>query len=159
MRAVGEYIISVCTAALLCGILNSMMLKGPVKQILKLVSGLFLAFCVISPVSNIHLPDLAAISQEVQEDAQSAVLSGEKITDEALTESITRQLETYILDKAQSMGLHPQVEVILSDDGSYLPKVATLWGDASVVKRTKLIQEIAEDLGLAKEDVQWTGGT
>lgn len=158
MRAIGEYIISVCTAALLCGILNSMMLKGPAKQLLKLVSGLFLAFCVISPVSNIHLPDLAAISQEVQEDAQSAVLSGEEMTDEALTESITRQLEAYILDKAESMGLHPQVEVILSDDGSYLPKAVTLWGDSPIVKRTKLIQEIAEDLGITKEDVQWTGG-
>lgn len=157
MRAIGEYIISVCTAALLCGILNSMMLKGPAKQILKLVSGLFLAFCVISPVSNIHLPDLAAISQEVQEDAQSAVLSGEEITDEAMTESITRQLEAYILDKAQSMGLHPQVEVILSDDGSYRPKAVILWGDASIVKRTKLIQEVTEDLGLTKGDVQWTG--
>ena len=51
------------------------------------------------------------------------------------------------------------VEVILSDDGSYLPKAVTLWGDASIVKRTKLIQEVAEDLGLTKEDVQWTGGT
>lgn len=158
MRAIGEYIISVCTAALLCGILNSMMVKGPAKEILKLVSGLFLAFCVISPVSNIHLPDLAAISQEVQEDAQSAAASGEEITDEALTESIIRQLEAYILDKAESMGLHPEVEVILMDDGSYLPKQVILSGKAPIVKRARLIQEIAEDLGLTKEDVQWTGG-
>ena len=159
MRAIGEYIISVCTAALLCGILNSMMLKGPAKEILKLVSGLFLAFCVISPVSNIRLPDLMAVSEELQLDAQSAADAGEEITDAALCESIIGQLSEYILDKAKSMGLYPEVEVILQTDGSYLPKAVYLSGEAPIVKRTKLIQEIAEDLGLAKEDVQWTGGS
>ena len=157
MRAIGEYIVSVCTAALLCGILNSLILKGPAKDVLKLVSGLFLAFCVISPVSNIHLPDLAAMNQEVQQDAEAAASAGAEIMDEALSERITGQLEAYILDKAESMGLHPEVKVILKDDGSYLPKHVTLSGKAPIVKRTKLIQEIVEDLGLTKEDVRWTG--
>lgn len=156
MRAVGEYIISVCAAALLCGILNSLVLKGPAKQILKLVSGLFLTFCVISPVSNIHLPDLAAISQEVQEDAQSAVLSGEEMTDDALTESITRQLEAYILDKASSMGLDIEVEVFLKQDDSFLPESVTIRGSAAQQQKKELLEELTDALGITQEDITWT---
>lgn len=157
MRDLAEYIISVSAAAILCGILNSLMLKGAAKEILKLISGLFLAFCVISPVSNIRLPELTDVGETIKEDAESAVRAGEDKTSRELTDSISAQLAAYILDKAKTMGLELEAEVTLADDGTFLPIGILLSGDASRESREQLTEDIAQDLGLPEEDIQWIG--
>lgn len=157
MRALAEYIVSVSAAAILCGILNSLMLKGAAKEIVKLVSGLFLVFCIISPVSNVRLPELTDVGQDIQKEAERAVRSGEEHTREALSDSISRQLETYILDKAQEAGVDLSVQVQLSCEGTFLPEQVVLSGDAAESIRSRLIAEIAEDLGIPEEDIQWIG--
>lgn len=156
MRALAEYIISVSAAALLCGILNSMTVKVTAKEILRLVSGLFLAFCVISPVSNLRLPELSEVGADWEREAAAAAQAGEDMAHDAVSDSISEQLEAYILDKAGSMGLDIRVEITLDPLEGYLPRTLTVLGDAPVQKRKRFIQEIAEDLGIREEDVIWT---
>ena len=156
MRALAEYIISVSAAAFLCGILNSMMLKGTAKEVMKLVSGLFLAFCVISPVSDLRLPELTDLGESLQQEAQEAAAAGESMAQESVSESIKEQLEAYILDKAESLGLNLTVEVFLAEEDSFLPEGVTLQGDAPLPERQELIQEITDALGLTEEDITWT---
>lgn len=157
MRPLAEYIVSVSTAAILCGILNAISLKGAAKEILKLVSGLFLAFCVISPVSNLQLPELTDIGTQWQEEASDAVKTGEELSREALLDSITQQLTAYILDKARQMELDVSVQVFLEGEEDYLPDRVILSGNGSASEKQTLIREIAADLGIPEEDVQWSG--
>ena len=138
MRDLAEYIISVSAAALVCGILNSMMPKGAAKEVLKLVSGLFLVFCVISPVSNLRLPELADIGETIREEAATAVEDGEEMATESVRDSISQQLEAYILDKASSMGLDIEVEVFLKQDDSFLPESVTIRGSAAQQQKKEL---------------------
>ena len=156
MRDLAEYIISVSAAALVCGILNSMMPKGTAKEVLKLVSGLFLVFCVISPVSNLRLPELADIGETIREEASAAVTAGEKLAVNSARDSISEQLEAYILDKADSMGLSLDVEVILKQDGSFLPETMTIEGRATKQQTEELLEEITDALGITQEDITWT---
>ena len=156
MRALAEYIISVSAAAFLCGILNSMMLKGTAKEVMKLVSGLFLAFCVISPVTDLRLPELTDLGESMQQEAQEAVAAGESMAQESVSESIKQQLEAYILDKAESLGLDLTVEVFIAEEDSFLPEGVALQGDAPLPERRELIREITDALGLTEEDITWT---
>lgn len=155
MRSLAEYIISVSAAALLCGILNSMMLKGSAKEVLKLVSGLFLAFCVIRPVSDLRLPEITEIGESIREEASAAVTAGEKLAVNSARDSISEQLEAYILDKADSMGLSLDVEVILKQDGSFLPETMTIEGRATKQQAEELLEEITDALGITREDIVW----
>ena len=156
MRALAEYIISVSAAALICGILNSMMLKGTAKEVLKLVSGLFLAFCVIRPVSDIRLPELADIGESIREEAASAVTAGEEMAMDSARDSISEQLEAYILDKAASLGLDIQVEVFLTQDETFLPESVTVRGSGTARQKKELMEEITDALGITQEDITWT---
>ena len=156
MQALAEYIISVSAAALICGILNSMMLKGTAKEVLKLVSGLFLAFCVIRPVSDIRLPELADIGESIREEAASAVTAGEEMAMDSARDSISEQLEAYILDKAASLGLDIQVEVFLTQDDSFLPESVTIRGSGTAQQKKELMEEITDALGITQEDITWT---
>ena len=156
MRDLAEYIISVSAAALVCGILNSMLPKGAAKEVLKLVSGLFLVFCVISPVSNLRLPELADIGATIREEAASAVADGEEMAAESVRDSISQQLEAYILDKASSMGLDIEVEVFLKQDDSFLPESVTIRGSAAQQQKKELLEELTDALGITQEDITWT---
>ena len=156
MRDLAEYIISVSAAALVCGILNSMMPKGAAKEVLKLVSGLFLLFCVISPVSNLRLPELADIGESIREEAATAVADGEEMATESVRDSISQQLEAYILDKASSMGLDIEVEVFLKQDDSFLPESVTIRGSAAQQQKKELLEELTDALGITQEDITWT---
>lgn len=156
MRDLAEYIISVSAAALVCGILNSMMPKGAAKEVLKLVSGLFLVFCVISPVSNLRLPELADIGESIREEAATAVADGEEMATESVRDSISQQLEAYILDKASSMGLDIEVEVFLKQDDSFLPESVTIRGSAAQQQKKELLEELTDALGITQEDITWT---
>lgn len=156
MRDLAEYIISVSAAALVCGILNSMIPKGTAKEVLKLVSGLFLVFCVISPVSNLRLPELADIGETIREEAATAVEDGEEMATESVRDSISQQLEAYILDKASSMGLDIEVEVFLKQDDSFLPESVTIRGSAAQQQKKELLEELTDALGITQEDITWT---
>lgn len=155
MRALAEYIVSVAAAAILCGILNSVMTGSGPKGVMKLVTGLFLAFCVIRPIMDLHLPDFTELPESIREEAEEAAAEGEALARESMSVSITEQLETYILDRAGSMGLDLQVQVVLKEDNSWLPDSVILTGDAPAAKQKALTGEIIEALGIPEEDIVW----
>ena len=156
MRALAEYIISVSAAAFLCGIVNSLMPKGPAKEILKLVGGLFLVFTVIRPVADLQIPELQNVGKLWQEEAAEAVAQGEELALESARESITEQLEAYILDKAQELRLEVDVKVTLQEETLFPDKVR-LQGSVSPQGKQKLVRYICQELGITEEDIEWTG--
>ncbi len=155
MQALGEYIVSICAAAFLCGIIGSLAPKGAAKEIIKLVCGLFLVFTVIRPISEINLPDLVEVGKSFQKDAQSAVKAGEDMAQTETAAGISEQLEAYILDKARLLRLELTVEVELDEEGSFLPKTVTLRGDAAPLARKQLTELLQKDLGIPEEDIRW----
>lgn len=154
MAKLGEYIICVCCAALLCGIVNSMMPKGTSREILKLVGGLFLAFTVIQPIQNMELPDLSTVTDSWQDEVSNAVSRGEEMARQAAADSIKKELEAYILDKALSLRLEVRVQLKLREDTLH-PESVILIGNPSPDSRNQLTRWICEELGLTKEAVTW----
>lgn len=158
MENIREYILSVTCAAVLCAVLGSFFeKKGTVGTLLKLISGLFLAFTVIRPVLKVDLTDLTSILQAYTEDAEAAAAMGEIYAREELSAVIKSEAESYILDKASSLGAELTANVTLSDDDIPLPAAVTLAGDISPYAKTVLSAQIEENLGIPKEDQQWTG--
>lgn len=156
MQALGEYIVAVSAAAFVCAVVGSLIPKGPSKDILKLVSGLFLAFTVIQPVSDLKIPELSEITQVWKKEGASASDAGQEMMEKAIRESITQQLRSYILDKAESLGLTLTAEVLLHPDTCY-PRKIHLTGDAAPALRQKLTEILSEDLDLNQEDILWNG--
>lgn len=156
MHALAEYIICVSAAAFVCGIVNSLMPKGPAKEVLKLVGGLFLAFSVIRPVADIRIPELAEVSASWQEEASEAAALGEEMAREAAAESIKQELEAYILDKAGELRLTVEAEVFLEEE-TLLPESVTVSGNAAPNSRQRLTDWIESELGISEEDIRWIG--
>lgn len=158
MDEIKAYLISVTAASLVCGVINTLVgKKGSIAAVIKLLSGLFLALTVVRPVVNFSIHDLRDYIATINTDAQAVVSQGEIIASEELAASIKAQVEAYILDKAASLGVDLEVEVILSDSAPPLPAKAILTGAVSPYAKTHLIAFLEKELGIPKEAQQWTG--
>ena len=154
MGKLGEYIVCVCCAALLCGIVNAMMPKGTTREILKLVGGLFLAFTVISPIRDVEFPDLSQMTTALQEEASLVVARGEEMARQAAADSIKKELEAYILDKAQSLRLQIRVQLKLEEETLH-PASVSIIANVSPSAKEEMEYWLCRELGLTKEDITW----
>ena len=157
MDGIREYLIGVVAAALLCGIITTLIgTKGTVGIAVKLVSGLLMLLAVIRPWTSITFDGLFGWAEVITADGTGFVSSGEIMADEAYRASIKQQTEAYIVDEAKALDCELTVEVILSTDDIPVPKQVRLAGEVSPYARQTLTNLMVERLGIEREDMIWT---
>lgn len=157
MEAVRQYLLSVTAAALVCGIAQRLLgKKGTAAGVGKMLTGLFLAFTVISPFTELRLGDLTDFTAGFEAEAADAAAAGQSSTRKALAESIINRTQTYILEKAKGLNLELSVEVKVSEADIPLPVEVRLSGSAAPYAKQRLQTIIEDDLGIPKENQLWT---
>ena len=158
MENMGRYILSVTSAAVITGILYSMTDKKSAQMpLIRLVGGLFLAFTMIQPLTKYDLSVFFNGSQTFLEDAKAAAASGEILSREALEESIIKETEAYILDKAGLYRAKLSVEVKVSGGDIPVPESVTIRGNISPLAKRQMQDQIEKDLAISKENQIWIG--
>lgn len=155
MTAVRQYIISVTAAAILCGILTAIVGGKQIKPIWKLIVGIFLTLTAIRPLADIDLGAVPTLAEGYTLQAEEAVMTGKELMDSQKQTIIKSRLESYILDKAEGLGVTLTVDILLDEHG--LPVSVQLNGDVSPGAKTRLQSIIAVDLGIPKEAQIWCG--
>lgn len=156
MDALRSYMIKVTSAALVCGILNTLAGKlGSNGKILRLMCGILMVLTVISPLTKIRLTDLPELGQGILESGEVLASDGENSAREEMAAIIKEQTQAYILDKANSLGASMEVEVILTQDALPVPCSVRLRGAISPYAKGKLQQILRQDLGIPTEEQIW----
>ena len=152
-----EYILSISTAAILCAIVRRLLdKKGTPGAVGKLLTGIFMAVTVLSPLTGFSFGGVEDLLSFSQIQAEKAVEAGEKQGTNALRKSISDQVQAYILEKAQALGADIQVEIILSADTYPVPECVRISGQIAPYAKTMLKQILREDLGILEENQIWT---
>ena len=149
-----EYILSVTAAALLVSIARALAGERAMGRLVKLVSGLFLAVTVLSPVVDLELPDPAGWLEDHLEEGRAAAEAGQTKAKEYSASIISAELEAYILDKAAVLGGVVSAEVRLDEAG--LPETVTLSGALTPAQKAELSRMMTEELGIGEEAQIWT---
>lgn len=157
MEGLRQYILSVVAAALVCSLVSCVMPQGKARQLLRLLCGAVLTTVVLGPLMGIDNISLSDFLEQWEVDAAYYTAQGEQMTQDALAESIKGQTEAYILDKADALGAAIQAEVTLNQSDPPVPVSVTLTGEASPYVRSRLEAILESDLGIAKENLKWTG--
>ena len=157
MDAIREYIISVTSAAILCGVVKGLIRKGPAHGILKIICGVFLAFTFLHPVMNIPLYSLTDPIIIKLEEGRDAIADGVKISEEASKQEISNRISEAVSKKAAELGLNLTVEVIFSDESVPIPIGLKIAGTASPYAKIQLQHYIRNELGISEEELNWTG--
>ncbi len=158
MDGIRAYILSITAAAIISGILSSILgKKGTIGTVGTMLCGIFLSIAVVRPLAKIQVEGWSDWIDQLSLDAGYAVSDGEKIASTAMADIIKSEAEAYILDKAASMELSLEVSVTVNDEQLPTPESVLIRGPISPYERNTLSRMIAQDLGIAKENQQWTG--
>lgn len=156
MESLREYVLHITATALCCAVILRLTRgSSAVKTIIKLLCGIVLAYSIIQPVKQLDFSVLNEFALEFQQDAEQAVLWGEKESHTAWIEGISQGVEAYILEKAKAMNVDLDVEVELSDDDIPVPVAVLLRGNAAPYVKSVLSDVISQDLDIPKENQTW----
>ncbi len=154
MEQIRQYVLSVIAAAILCGIVDAITPNKKAAPMRKLLTGIFMTFVAIRPLADIQLTALPSFADTYTSQAVAAVAEGEIITQQANAAIIKPRVEAYILDKAEALGVRLRVNVTLDEKG--VPVSVQLSGAVSPGAKTSLETMLETELGIAKEDQQWS---
>ena len=156
MSWLGRYVLSVISASVITAVISSFFDgKSSISGIVKLVSGLFLTFVIISPLTKLDFSPVNDYLDRITLDGVEAAAVGENLAREAEADIIISQVEAYILDKAGSFGAQLDVEVVLDQEN--IPVSVRLEGNISPYAKAQVAGMITEDLGISKEHQRWIG--
>lgn len=155
MDGLRQYVISVVTAALICTIVSGMVHEGSAQELIRLISGLFLVLTVLRPLVRIDYTDLLQYADSFSHSGVQTAATGEIMARDAMTDIIIAESEAYILDKAAELNAEVSVAVSVNED--QIPISAKLSGQISPYAKQRLEAILTADLGITKENQQWTG--
>lgn len=158
MESIREYLIGVVVAAVLCGIVTALVgQKGAVGTVIKFLCGLLMTLAVLSPLTKISLDNLWGWTEDFSQAGKDLVSAGENMAEEAYRTGIKERTESYILEKARSMGTELTVEVNLSPTDAPIPVGVTLTGSISPYAKERLSQMLEQELGIDRKEQVWIG--
>lgn len=148
----------ICALSVFCGLALSLTPEGGVKKATAFCCSLLLMLCVLTAVQSL---DTASYSLEL---ARYRELGKELAADaEARTERLNRlvieqECETYILNRAASLGareLQASVTARWDSEGFWVPDSVRLTGRIGVKQRDELSELITAELGMDEEQQEW----
>lgn len=158
MQNIGQYILHVGLAALLVGIICEFSDgKSSTGMLTRMICGLFLAFTVINPLTELNFDILESFSGITTHNGQQAVSAGTAMAEESMREIIRQESAAYILDKARSLGCDLYADVTVGEGDNPLPESVCITGNVSTQIRRLLEALLETELGIPKENQQWIG--
>lgn len=156
MEAVAEYLLSITATGIVCAVVkNFLSEKHTSGKIIQTVTGVFMVITVFSPVLHFRIHDLENYFREFHFTAEDAVKNGTDMATDAMADIIKQQSESYILDKAASIGAKIDIEIKMSDTNPPVPKEVILSGNVSPYDKSVLQQYITVNFSIPEENQKW----
>ncbi len=151
-----EYLLSITAAAIICVLVIRITTgKGTIGKIMKVVTGIFMAVTLISPVIQFKVGSIEDFFSDISFTADHIVASGYDAANNEMNAIIIDKLESYILDEAARLGTDVEVEVKLSESYPPMPVCIRIQGSISPYNKRSLMEYIADNLGIPQENQIW----
>ena len=156
MDGIKNYLLSIICAAVVCAFISMIAgNRGTISSVLKLLSGILMAITIVAPLKNLEIPDTGILSGNLHTEAGYWIEEGTNYADNQRRTHISNATKAYILEKAASIGLAPEVEIALTEGENPKPWAVTICCDAAPYTRIQLSEFIESQLGIPKERQTW----
>ena len=158
MDAISEYIISVTSAALVCGCVKSIFdNKSAISSVIKMLCGIFLSMVALHPLIQIDLSNIADISFLQTVNTETIIVDAEQMAADQQRTFISQKCQTYIAQKARELGCNLDIQVSTDEEAPYAPNGVKISGSISPYARGQLTNWINDNLAISAEDQTWIG--
>ena len=152
-----EYLISIIAVSIFCSVFTDLLQTSPIRNAVKLVSGILVTLTILSPLLHIDLRIPEIESNLIRGKTEDVLEDATAKSSAALREVIKQKTEEYILEKATDMDLNVSVSVELTGGNPPLPERVTIHGLVQPYFRQRLESILCTQLGIEKEQLEWTG--
>ncbi len=159
MDGLGDWIRGLAGAAVVCGAALTLTPKGKVKNILKVLTGVVLIIALVGPILDRNSTWLSIDMAKYRAQADEIAGDAEKSRTNLSRSIIEEQLNSYILDKAQTLGISDlTVKVVLKwgDESFWYPYEVQLQAKTGIAERNKLSSYIEGELGVPQSRQYWS---
>lgn len=153
MEAVRQWILSVVVISMLVTLAQTLVPKGVFANVGNFIGGLLLLLTLLTPLSKAGGWELPQNwdSYQAQIQTQQEILTQSQ--QQILEDGIAELTQAYILDKAQTLGIGCQVEVVTAvDDGGTPMPVAVIF---DIPWQEDLSLYVEQTLGIGQEGQTW----
>ena len=154
MRELGQYVVSVSAGAILCGMVLSLGKDSGHGEIIRLLCGVFLAITALAPLKEVSIPEFSETALIYEFQGEELTALGQTLAEDAMASIIKTEMQAYILDKAAELNLALDAEIIMEKG---IPTGVWLHGMAAPWQIQQMEKLITQELGISKENLQWTG--
>jgi len=148
-----DYFYNILVCILIISILAQIVTSTKQKQLMRLISGIFLAISIFTPLAQINWSSLLSVSSLPAFYAAPYIAEGKKTALETQKTVIKDTCESYILNKAKSLGADIIIELSLNEE--LLPVFAEIYSETDLSIQIQLQKILTEDLGIPKEHQIW----
>ena len=150
------YLLSILSAGLLCAFATSISKSSSgVGKMLGLICGLFMTMTILSPLVKWNPMQHLDTFDVNRGDSEAIIQEGQVQANSAMREVISQQCRTYIVEKANAMGVDIDAQFILNDNDLPAPTSVTITGPVSPYAKSILQEILSNDLGIPKEQQIW----
>lgn len=156
MEGLKAYLLTMISGAMLIGIINRFVDKSRSSgAILQIAGSMFLLLTLVRPLVQLDFSKLGEIPENMLINSAQIAEGGVSMAESLQSQSISQQLNAYVLKKAAELGLELSVDIQLGAAPAFLPESATICGNASPYAKSLLQRILADDLGIPKEKQTW----
>ncbi len=156
MQAIRSYLLSVVAVGFLVCLATAIVPKGTLKKLVVFTGGLIVILVVAAPVVNLDFDAAAGTLDEFDILAAEPAVNANLNSQDLLCELINEKTESYILDKAQTLGMQLTVQVELMEDAQApYPYAVTLRGTYTQAQKDQLSSDLETSLAIPKERQAW----
>lgn len=157
MDAVRAYLLRLAAGAFFTALVLAAVPKGNARRTASLVCGLVMLLLALTPLTGIDTGALASAIGALELQQEQARTGVEVQNRELVAQIISARTESYILDKAASLGLSIAVTVETAANGATpFPYAVTYTGDAAMAQRRALERYVDETFAIPAERQVWT---
>ena len=154
MSKLATYIFSVVCASVICSIANVLTRdKKQVNITVKLLSAIFLSITLLAPLKDFSVDRILSSWDRFTQTGHDLSHDGQLLAKEELSAIIKQRTETYILGKAEQLGVTLQAEIRLCED--LKPANVVITGKVTPYERKYIQNILTDELGIPKEDQLW----
>lgn len=149
-----EYILNVIGVSLISGILLQITANCQVRKSIHLLTGIVLTVTICAPLKKIEIKEFKR-NNTFQEDGLYYSQNGIDIAVDGKSHIIMESCESYILRRAEALGI--QIDVEVDVDENQIPVAVKITGSVSPYVQKEFSEILEKEMGITKEHQQWTG--
>lgn len=155
-EAFRDYLMSIVAISLLSSVLLTLVPKGNVHRTLSFLCGLAILLATVGPIATVDFDALSESISRFSIETDATTDEVQSSNDELIAAIIKEKTETYILDKAASLGFAATVTVeVKTGDGYPYPYSARIGGAYSRQQKTQLERDLEANLAIPAQRQEW----